>query len=253
MFGKSLLRQKSHYLNKMGVKDLNKAYFAHYTVQVYSLLTALTGWFGFSTTTDWRSTALVLVVTGFLFPFFWYITHRWIMHGTLLWKSPLTAGFWKRIHYDHHQDPHRLEVLFGALYTTLPSVLLTTGPFGYIIDGWSGLLVAYAMGLFLTMFYEYVHCIQHLNFKPKNRILKEMKERHMMHHFLEEDGNFGITNFAVDRLFGTLYERSDVKKRSQTVNNLGYTEEEAAKYPWVASLSGGIDDRSPRDKRQSTA
>jgi len=251
MLGKSLYREKSHYLNKMGIKDLNRAYFTHYTVQAYIVLSAVSAWLAIQYSTDWRLALLSVMVNGGLFPVFWYITHRWIMHGTYLWKSPLTSGFWKRIHYDHHQDPHHLEVLFGALYTTLPSVALTTIPFGYVIDGWGGAAVAYFTGLVLTMIYEYVHCIQHLNFKPKNKILMEMKERHMMHHFLEEDGNFGITNYAVDKLFGTHYDRKDIKGRSATVNNLGYTDEEAAKYPWVANLSGGVDNRSPRDKRQT--
>ncbi len=251
MLGKSLYRQKSHYLNKMGIKDLNRAYFTHYTVQVYIVLTLIAGYLSYLLITDWRLGLLSVLVNAVLFPFFWYITHRFIMHGRWLWKSPLTANFWKRIHYDHHQDPHHLEVLFGALYTTLPSVALTTMPFGYAIDGWGGAIIGYMTGLVLTMVYEYVHCIQHLNFKPKNRILRDLKERHMMHHFLEENGNYGITNFAVDKLFGTFYERSEVKGRSPTVNNLGYTAEEAEKYPWVANLSGGVDSRSPRDKRQA--
>ena len=37
---------------------------------------------------------------------------------------------WKRIHYDHHQDPNHLEVLFGALHTTLPTIALGVIPIG---------------------------------------------------------------------------------------------------------------------------
>lgn len=168
-----------------------------------------------------------------------------------MWKSPLTANLWKRIHYDHHQDPHHLEVLFGALYTTLPSSALTSMPFGYIIGGWPAAFFAFSVSLAMTTIYEYIHCIQHLNFKPKNRFIMELKKHHMMHHFHDEDGNFGITNFTLDKIIGTFYERSERKIRSKTVNNLGYTEDEAVKYPWVAELSGGVDNRNLREKRTS--
>jgi hypothetical protein len=39
-----------------------------------------------------------------------------------MFKVPMLAATWKRIHYDHHQDPNRLEILFGALHTTLPTI-----------------------------------------------------------------------------------------------------------------------------------
>jgi sterol desaturase/sphingolipid hydroxylase (fatty acid hydroxylase superfamily) len=65
-----------------------------------------------------------------------------------------------------------------------------------------------------------------------------MKKRHLAHHFHSERGNFGITNFIWDRLLGTYY--GDPKKfpESPTTFNLGYTGQEAARYPWVADLSG---------------
>jgi hypothetical protein len=81
-----------------------------------------------------------------------------------------------------------------------------------------------------------------------------MKMRHMAHHFHDEDGNFGITNFVPDRLFGTLYERAERKAKSPTVFNLGYTEEVARQYPWVARLSGGVIANShPRQRAQAAA
>jgi sterol desaturase/sphingolipid hydroxylase (fatty acid hydroxylase superfamily) len=67
-----------------------------------------------------------------------------------------------------------------------------------------------------------------------------MKQRHMAHHFHDETGNFGITNFFWDRLFGTGYEKVSQRRKSPTVFNLGYTPEVAALYPKVAELSGGV-------------
>lgn len=48
-----------------------------------------------------------------------------------------------------------------------------------------------------------------------------MKTRHMDHHFHDETGNFGITNFTWDRVFRTLYRRVERPAKSPTVFNLG--------------------------------
>jgi sterol desaturase/sphingolipid hydroxylase (fatty acid hydroxylase superfamily) len=132
-------------------------------------------------------------------------------------------------------DPDRLEILFGALHTTLPTLLLVAALPGWLITGPGGAFAGFATGLLCTCFYEFAHCVQHLGWKPRNPWLAAMKRRHMEHHFHDETGNFGITNFAWDRLFGTLYTRRDRPAKSATVFNLGYTEAAARRYPWVAN------------------
>src|SRR3546814_9547852 len=77
-------------------------------------------------------------------------------------------------------------------------------------------MTALAAGLLTTCFYEFCHCIQHLSYKPKNRTLAVMKARHMAHHFHDESGNFGITNFTWDKLFGTFYEREQRPHKSRS-------------------------------------
>jgi sterol desaturase/sphingolipid hydroxylase (fatty acid hydroxylase superfamily) len=166
--------------------------------------------------------------------------HRWVLHGQYLYRSPLTAAVWKRIHFDHHQDPHDLGVLFGALYTTLPTIALITLPLGYSIGGLAGSMAALAAALLTTCFYEFVHSAQHLNFRPKSKMMQEMKRLHLLHHFHSEKGNHGITNFIADRLLGTYYVKARDLPKSATVFNLGYDEIAAERYPWVAQLSGSI-------------
>jgi sterol desaturase/sphingolipid hydroxylase (fatty acid hydroxylase superfamily) len=156
------------------------------------------------------------------------------------------APTWKRIHYDHHQDPNDLSVLFGALHTTVPTITIATLPIGWLIGGLGGAAAAFATGLLTTCYYEFMHCIQHLAFKPKAAWVQHMKQRHMEHHFFDENGNFGITNYVWDRLLGTYYVKKDRPKRSATVFNLGYDEEVAKAYPWVKDLSGGIASGHPR-------
>jgi sterol desaturase/sphingolipid hydroxylase (fatty acid hydroxylase superfamily) len=59
----------------------------------------------------------------------------------------------------------------------------------------------------------------------------------LLHHFHNEQGNFGITSHLCDRLFGSLYVSAEERPVSQTVSNLGYQDEERVQYPWVAQLS----------------
>jgi hypothetical protein len=127
-------------------------------------------------------------------------------------------------------------VLFGALYTTIPTIALVTIPVGYLIGGPAAAAVAFAMGIFSTLFYEFCHCVQHLNTTPKSAFMRQIKKYHLAHHFHNEHGNFGITNYLWDRLFGTFYPEPKLRPKSATVFNIGYTDEMAQRYPWVARL-----------------
>ena len=176
-----------------------------------------------------------------LYPLIWYLLHRFVLHGRFLYKSPRYAKVWKRIHYDHHRDPNDLRVLFGALHTTLPTVALFSVPVGWLIDGMVGAVAGVMAGVLVTMFYEFCHCIQHLHYTPKNKFLRDMKRLHLLHHFRNETGNYGITNFFWDKVFCTYYDKQDNRIKSPTVFNLGYDEQEALTYPWVANLSRSAD------------
>ncbi len=239
---------RNHYLDRMTLRELVVAYFQYYAIQAYLLLAVVS--IGVAI---WARPSLGagMAAAGFAvlaYPFIWYLLHRFVLHGKWMWKSRMTSRVWKRIHYDHHQDPNHLEVLFGALYTTLPTIAVATIPVGWLIGGPGGAAVAFAAGLLTTCAYEFAHCIQHLSYKPRNPWLAEMKRRHMAHHFHDETGNFGITSFWPDRLFGTFYEREERPAKSATVFNLGYTEEVAARFPWVARMSGGIVTGHPRQR-----
>jgi sterol desaturase/sphingolipid hydroxylase (fatty acid hydroxylase superfamily) len=232
--------KQRHHLDKMTFRELVIAYFQYPAIIAYFSLALLAIIFtGQLPATIWQLSGAVLAAL-IIYPLAWYSLHRWVLHGRWMFKIGPMAATWKRIHYDHHQDPNHLEVLFGALHTTLPTIVLASMPVGYAIGGWAGAWAALATGLLATAFYEFCHCIQHLAYKPRSKWLAAIKARHMAHHFHDETGNFGITNFAWDKLFGTFYERHERKAKSPTVFNLGYTHEVAQRYPKVMELSGGI-------------
>jgi sterol desaturase/sphingolipid hydroxylase (fatty acid hydroxylase superfamily) len=119
-------------------------------------------------------------------------------------------------------------------------------PVGWLLGGGAGAAAALSAGLISTCVYEFCHCIQHLNYKPRSAFLKQIKRWHLAHHFHSERGNFGIVSFLPDRLFGTWYDSARDTPRSATAFNLGYDTAEAARYPYVARLTGAAPlDRPP--------
>ncbi len=232
---------RDYHLDRMNLGELAAAYFQYYAIAAYLALAVISGAYAIWALISGLSALLNLVAsvaaTLLIYPLVWYVLHRWILHSRWMWKSKLTAPVWKRIHYDHHSDPNNLKVLFGALYTTLPTVALATVPVGCALAGWPGASAALCTGVLQTCFYEFIHCIQHLGYAPKWDWVKRVKKLHMAHHFHNETGNFGITNFLWDRVLGTLYAQVKDRPRSDTVFNLGYDEEVAKTYPYVAALT----------------
>lgn len=237
-------RGRTYDLGRMGLRDLLAAYATYPAIQAYALIAVAGTILAVAWSERAGPTVLAALAMVVLYPFVEYGLHRFILHGRFLYKSRLTAGLWKRIHFDHHQDPHKLEVLFGSLANTLPLILALALPVGWAIGGAAGSAAALACATVLMCVYEFCHCVQHLNIKPKSRFLLRIKQLHLAHHFHDETSNFGITTPVVDLLAGSFSGGVQDRPRSRTVFNLGYDAEEARRYPWVADLTGA----PPRDR-----
>jgi len=240
LIGNGLWDGRKHYLDKMTLGDLVRAYAAHPAIQTYVVLAVVAAGVVIA---QWPApvggVVAAVVATILVYPLTWYLLHRYVLHGRYLYKWVGTAAMWKRIHYDHHQDPNDLGVLFGALYTTLPTIVVVTLPVGWLLAGPVGSAAAFGTGMAVTCFYEFCHCIQHLAYAPKWGFPRRIKKLHLLHHFHSEKGNYGITNYSIDRLLGTFYGDAAAMARSDTVSNLGYAGAERERYPWVKNLSAG--------------
>ncbi len=230
-------KEEEYLLSRMDLNDLRRAYITYPGIQVYFVLTIIAAVIALGTMTSPLRLLIACAASVFLYPAIWYFLHRFVLHNPLMYKSPLTAAMWKRTHYDHHRFPNDLSVLFGGLQTTLPTILIFTGPIGWLIGGFSAAMASICAALIMTCIYEFWHCGQHLAFEPKSAFWKRIKKLHLAHHYHNEHGNFGITNFVVDQLVGTHYEEKEEMPRSPTARNLGYTKEMAEKYPWVKNLT----------------
>ena len=230
-------KEEEYLLNRMTFNDLVKAYVTYPAIQAYAVITLICLGFGVALVENWLGFLGAMGAGALLFPVSWYITHRFILHGSWMYKTPFLAKFWKRVHYDHHRFPNDLSVLFGGLHTTLPPILWIAGPIGWLIAGLPGALASIAGFLIMTCYTEFLHAGQHLAFQPKSKFWITIKERHLAHHFHDESGNFGIAEFFWDRVFGTFYAEKADRSRSETARNLGYTDETAKTYPWVKELT----------------
>jgi sterol desaturase/sphingolipid hydroxylase (fatty acid hydroxylase superfamily) len=228
---------RKYHLDRMTLRELVQGYFAYRAIQVYLVLGILSG----VAAVAWAQSPLPLAVSAaaavLLYPLVWYLLHRFVLHGAFLYKMRWSAALWKRVHFDHHRDPHDLRVLFGSLVNTLPTILIVTLPIGYAIGGQGGAAAAASAGLLTTCFYEFCHCIQHLAYKPRSSFMRRIKRLHLAHHFHNEAGNFGITNFLWDRALGTFYAHPREVPKSATVFNLGYADATAERWPYVARLT----------------
>ncbi|HXV23865.1 MAG TPA: sterol desaturase family protein [Alphaproteobacteria bacterium] len=238
-----------YHLDKMSLRELVHAYFAYPAIQVYLLIGSISGTAALWWTHSTIRTILAAVAAVLVYPLIWYLLHRFVLHGSFLYKMEWSAALWKRIHFDHHRDPHDLRVLFGSLVNTLPTIAIVTVPLGWAIGGVPCAAAALSAGLFTTCVYEFCHCIQHLAYQPKNAYLKKIKRLHLAHHFHNETGNFGITNFYWDRILGTFYGDPRQVPKSATVFNLGYAQEAAHRWPFVARLTKDWE-QSPHGRRR---
>src|SRR5690242_18437285 len=103
----------------MTLRELVVAYFQYPAILAYGALAAVAIGLAIWRPASVAATTASVAIAVLLYPLVWYVLHRWVLHSRWMFKVPLLASTWKRIHYDHHQDPNHLEVLFGALHTTL--------------------------------------------------------------------------------------------------------------------------------------
>jgi len=182
----------------------------------------------------WLALLLIALVVGFIagvFPFslLWvaigaltfyvseYGFHRFGFHAVPS-RFMFIRKLQHRLHYDHHTEPDRLDLLFLPLWFLAPNLAITALAFA-LLFGWS--IVASAMfGVTLAIFhYEWVHYVAHIPYQPRTRIGRWIKQYHLRHHFISEKFWFGVSNPSMD-LLGRTFKATREVERSGTTRKL---------------------------------
>ncbi|KPC72030.1 hypothetical protein ADL35_32905 [Streptomyces sp. NRRL WC-3753] len=135
----------------------------------------------------------------------WTLSEYW-GHRIILHYEP-ERGFGAKLHYilhgvhhDYPQDARR------SILSPLLSIPMVAGTF-YASSVLGGLPLTFGAGytvgyLAYDLFHLYLH-----HGKPKNRLLRTLREYHMRHHFRDDTKGFGISAPYWDELFGTSIAR----------------------------------------------
>jgi hypothetical protein len=146
-----------------------------------------------------------------------YLMHRFAFHAPPA-RFAFVRRLQHRLHYDHHVEPDRLDLLFLPLWFLVPNLAAAAA------------LVALALGPAATaptmlgvvaaiLHYEWTHYVAHTPIRPLTPLGRWIKQYHLRHHFISEKLWFGVSNPSLDFVFGT-YRRTGEARRSPTVRKL---------------------------------
>jgi sterol desaturase/sphingolipid hydroxylase (fatty acid hydroxylase superfamily) len=168
------------------------------------------------------------------FPPVEYGLHRYVLHNMRSFlRSRVSARFWVRVHYGHHRDPARADMVLANPLTLTPVFLAFAIPFVALFGPGAAFLALAGILIPFAFIYEVVHYAAHVPARFRTRYFQRRRRIHMLHHHHSDRTNFGISTSLVDRVVGTFAPRAADAARSATVYSLGYDAEVAAAWPWV--------------------
>jgi sterol desaturase/sphingolipid hydroxylase (fatty acid hydroxylase superfamily) len=155
----------------------------------------------------WGNAVLLFLAGVLVFTLLEYLMHRFLYH--LPASTPKRARLRYVLHGVHHEFPRdkrrlaqppatsiALSALLLLLFTTI------MGDLGFAFT--AGLLFGYSS-------YLAIHYATHM-FKPPKNILGVLWKNHNLHHYVNDDGAFGVSSPLWDHVFGTM--PPDPKRRA---------------------------------------
>ena len=149
-----------------------------------------------------------------------YGTHRFLLHARPA-ASRFVLSLQHRLHYDHHSEPERLDLLFLPLWFLIPALALYALIY-YALSRSISITLAIVFGnLCALLYYEWVHYVAHIAYIPRSAWARWMKKYHLLHHFKNEHYWFGVTNPSMDYVSRTYARVTDVQRSSTTRDLFG--------------------------------
>jgi sterol desaturase/sphingolipid hydroxylase (fatty acid hydroxylase superfamily) len=174
----------------------------------------------------------LVVVAILLFPPTEYLVHRYVLHPLIYLGTRISARFWIRVHFAHHTQPSRTDVILASPISVVMLAIVLNIPVMFIAGPAAAFPGTFAI-LLPFMFYEFVHFSIHTPIDYTNRYLRNRQRLHLLHHFHNEKRNYGICSSVVDKIVGTYTHQIPDVERSVTARNLGYDEVLASEKPLV--------------------
>ncbi|HQT39305.1 MAG TPA: sterol desaturase family protein [Acidocella sp.] len=148
-----------------------------------------------------------------------YTFHRYAFHAPPMTKVRFILKLQHRLHYDHHSEPNRLDLLFLPLWFVLPNLAFTGGLAWLIWPTAASVSTLLAGTSAAILYYEWVHFVAHIPYKPRTAWGRWIKKYHLWHHFKNEHLWFGVTNPSFDFIMHS-YENVADASASATTRNL---------------------------------
>jgi 4-hydroxysphinganine ceramide fatty acyl 2-hydroxylase len=160
---------------------------------------------------------LMVALGALLFYLSEYGMHRFAFHAPPL-PWPLLRKLQHRLHYDHHVEPNRLDLLFLPLWFLVPNLAVAAALVA-LLFGTSAVFSALLGMMLAILHYEWVHYVAHIPYQPRTRFGRWIKQYHLRHHFVSEKHWFGVSNPALDGVFRT-FRGPAANEKSATTRNL---------------------------------
>ncbi len=158
-----------------------------------------------------------IVIGALLFYASEYGWHRFAFHAPPA-PWPWLRALQHRLHYDHHAEPGRLDLLFLPLWFLAPVLAANAAIFGLVFG--AGAVAPIVLGVsFALLHYDWTHYVAHIPYQPITRWGRYIKRYHLRHHFISEKYWFGVSNPSFDYLYRTCPDPKTVAK-SPFVRNL---------------------------------
>jgi sterol desaturase/sphingolipid hydroxylase (fatty acid hydroxylase superfamily) len=159
----------------------------------------------------------MILLGALLFYLVEYGMHRFAFHAPPL-PWPALRKLQHRLHYDHHVEPSRLDLLFLPLWFLAPNLGVAVALFALVFGNQAAPSALFGMMLAI-LHYEWVHYVAHISCTPRTKLGRFIKQYHLRHHFISEKHWFGVSNPALDGVFGT-FRGPDASEKSATTRKL---------------------------------
>jgi hypothetical protein len=157
----------------------------------------------------------LIALGGLLYYLTEYSTHRFMFHAKPS-RFAWIRSKQHRLHYDHHVEPTRMDLLFLPLWYVIPNTLLVAAiAYAIVRDG--NVVASMVLGAMLALLhYEWVHFIADQPYTPVTAFGRWMKKYHLRHHFVNEKLWYGVSNPVMDMVYRTYRDFNDTERSKTT-------------------------------------